>query len=206
MYKNLKLLCFTVLIAGCMDFTQDDLPRGLIAFASSKDGDAEIYTIYEDGSDLQQLTDNTDEDTQPAWSSDGTLLTFVSDRSGVTSIYTMNTDGSNQRQIKDIPGEYPVWSPDGTKLAFVSWKDNHLVDIFIMNSDGTNPVNITNTPDSLETKPSWIPGSDRLTFISTRDRGPVQNNNPSFDIFSMKFDGSDIQKIKTGGTDLSAIS
>ena len=38
-----------------------------IAFASDKDGDAEIYVMNLDGSGVTKLTDNTGFDARPAW-------------------------------------------------------------------------------------------------------------------------------------------
>ena len=38
-----------------------------IAFVSAKDGDMEIFTIKADGTDMQQITFNNDDDYDPAW-------------------------------------------------------------------------------------------------------------------------------------------
>jgi TolB protein len=48
--------------------------------------------------------------------------------------------------------ESPVWSPDGAKIAFVSARTGDS-EIFVMDADGGNPLNISNdvvednTPD-----------------------------------------------------------
>lgn len=39
-----------------------------LAFASTRDGDAEIYAVRKDGTDLRQLTNNDYADLEPAWS------------------------------------------------------------------------------------------------------------------------------------------
>ena len=38
----------------------------------------------------------------------------------------------------------PLWSPDGSKIAFTSQTKNESYNIFIMNSDGSNKINLTN--------------------------------------------------------------
>ena len=38
-----------------------------IAFVSGRDGDREIYVMDADGSNVRQLTVNTDDDGQPVW-------------------------------------------------------------------------------------------------------------------------------------------
>jgi len=49
-----------------------------------------------DGTNLQQLTDNDDFDSSPAWSPDGNRITFMSDRNGDYEIFVMDADGTNQ--------------------------------------------------------------------------------------------------------------
>jgi Tol biopolymer transport system component len=54
----------------------------------------------------------------------------------------------------------PAWSPDGKKLAFWTGTGNGEADgeIFTINTDGTNPTNLTNTPAPVvELRPDWGP-------------------------------------------------
>ena len=39
----------------------------------------------------------------------------------------------------------PNWSPDGQQIAFTSDRDGNW-EIYVMNADGTNPINLTNHP------------------------------------------------------------
>ena len=48
------------------------LTNGKIAFASSRDGNFEIYVMNDNGSGQTRLTNNAGEDLNPAWSPDGT--------------------------------------------------------------------------------------------------------------------------------------
>jgi Tol biopolymer transport system component len=84
-----------------------------IAFMSTGRGASnwEIWVMNSDGSNPQQLTENSNNDGLPAWSPDGQSIAFVSDRGGVWGIWVMNTDGSNQRKLIDMRG-----SPDGIVL------------------------------------------------------------------------------------------
>lgn len=70
-------------------------------------------------------------------------------------IRTANPDGSNVVTIAGSlpPVNEPVWSPDGTKIAFVASVVGQ--DIYVMNADGSNLLNLTNTNGINETNPSW---------------------------------------------------
>jgi len=72
-----------------------------VAFVSLQDGDDEIFVVNVDGSDLRQLTNNSDKDEMPAWSADGLQLVFSSNRDGDPEIYIMDVDGSDVRQLTD---------------------------------------------------------------------------------------------------------
>jgi Tol biopolymer transport system component len=70
-----------------------------LAFASGRDGNAEVYTINTDGSGLRRLTDSPEYDGDAVWSPDGRQLVFVSNRDGGYAVYLMNADGSEQRRL-----------------------------------------------------------------------------------------------------------
>ena len=57
----------------------------------------------------------------------------------------MDPNGSNVVRLTydSAQDAQPAWSPDGTKIAFVSDRDGN-ADIYVMNADGSGPVNITN--------------------------------------------------------------
>ena len=126
------------LVAGCVhsDAQPGSSPRGyarheLIAFASNRDGDLEIYTTTPDGSTRRQLTRNASrgrneaDDKAPAWSPDGRWLAFMSTRDhqgdGIDSeeIYVMRADGADERRLTRnlVPDLAPDWTAEG-KVAF----------------------------------------------------------------------------------------
>lgn len=76
-----------------------------IAFMSDRDGDWELYAVNADGSDLQQLTENSVHDGLPTWSPDGEAIAFVSDQGGRWAIWAISPDGSNRRKLFDIGGD-----------------------------------------------------------------------------------------------------
>ena len=142
-----------------------------IAFASQRDGNAEIYVMDADGGNLRRLTNNRHDDYSPSWSPDGKRIAFVSERDGhvidgrpTSEIYVMEADGSNQQRLTNNPfddGE-PSWSPDGKRIVFSSQRDGHFEnkfaithEIYVMEADGGNLQNLTNNPDA-DGGPAWL--------------------------------------------------
>ena len=70
------------------------------------------------------------------------------------TLFTANPDGSAQTGLTQFPPfapTEPAWSPDGSKIAFAD-----SLDIFVVNADGSSPVNLTNTMFSVqERNPAW---------------------------------------------------
>src|SRR5262249_17792051 len=90
-----------------------------IAFASTRDGNNNVYVMNADGSNQSRLTTNAADDWYPSWSPDGSKLAFTSNRDGNTETYVMNTDGSGQTRvtfngaIDGAPNWQPVADSDG---------------------------------------------------------------------------------------------
>ena len=130
------------LASGYSDNFPSWSPAGRIAFASSRDGNFEIYVMDSDGNNLQRLTDHEDSDMYPSWSPDGRIA-FASNRDGNFEIYVMDSDGNNLQRLTDhdTSDNVPSWSPDG-RIAFASNRDGNF-EIYVMDSDGNNLQRLT---------------------------------------------------------------
>ena len=69
--------------------------------------------------------------------------------------------------------ENPDWSPDGTKIAFSSDRDYN-GEIYIMDIDGSNQKNITNTSNFDESDPSWSPDGTKIAITSIGEEMKIQ--------------------------------
>lgn len=119
----------------------------------------EIFIVQIDGSGRRQLTRRTEKnnanDTNLAWSPDGTKLAFNRN----IAIYVINRDGRSltKRNLKQATGEWwgqiPAWSPDGTKMAIAAELQNDNPNrrrsaIFVTPTDSGTPV--IDNPERLE--------------------------------------------------------
>ena len=141
---------------------------GMIAFTSDRDGTYDIFTMYADGSNPQNITGSLGEDRYPDWSPDCSKIAFMTYRDGNWEIYTMNYDGTAQVNISSNPNSdaYPVWSPLGDKIAFASNRRNTAYwDVWIMNADGTSQIALTNN-NFHEFGPAWSPTGEQIAYHS----------------------------------------
>ncbi len=141
-------------------------------------------------------------------------IVFISQRDGhfrddipgipklpASEIYVMDADGGNLRRLTNDPGSdsAPSWSPDGKWIVFVSDRDGHVdangwptSEIYVMDADGGNPRNLTNSPER-DSSPSWSPDGKRIAFESDRDAGREDPHN--YEIYVMDADGNNPQNL-----------
>lgn len=126
---------------------------------------------------------------------------------GGAAICLANADGSNVQMLTAgdaFEEDEPTWSPDGARIAFRRWERTFGVpgwtiptDIWAMNADGSNQVNLTNDATS-QHEPSWSPvpvgGAYRIAFLEEE----IIDGLRSTWLASMRTDGSDRRNETTG--------
>ena len=159
---------------------------------SYRKGGTTTYHLYEiniDGSDLQQLTDGPDDDIEPIYTPDGSIV-FCSSRchrfvpcwkTQVATLYRCNADGSNVRMLSNnAEQENTPWMlPDG-RILYMRWEyvdRNQLLyhHLWSINPDGSGVMvyfgNQYPGYAMLDAKP--IPHTDRIvaSFSPGHGRG-----------------------------------
>jgi Tol biopolymer transport system component len=139
-------------------------------------GPADIYRVNPDGSEAQDLTSgNGFSEERPNVSADGQHVVFQSFRDEGWNIFAMNADGSNQVDLtntnfasEEVIDFEPTFSPDGTKIAFMRQSPiaGEEQDIWVVDANGANPVNLTHTAGVQETSPEFSPDGTKIVYVS----------------------------------------
>jgi TolB protein len=139
-----------------------------IAFVNQ--ADRAIMLINPDGTGLFNVTAGRGEDDSPVWSPDGNTLAFTTgsaDQPLESEVAVMSRDGAGRTLLTTHDGFdfSPDWSPDGSRLVFTR-SDARDSEVFVMNRDGGNQVNVSNRRGTFETAPDW--GGSAQTPLASR--------------------------------------
>ena len=171
----------------------------------------DIFSAKPDGSDLRQLTDTRGYDAEATISPDGKKIVFTSVRDGDLDIYTMNADGSDQTRLTYTLGYDggAFFSPDGKMICFRASRPKGeaeerkyrellgrdlvepvALEIYVMNSDGTNVQQVTDN-GAANFCPFFHPSGKKIIFASNQS-DPRRRN---FDLYLINLDGSGEERV-----------
>jgi serine/threonine protein kinase len=106
------------------------------------------------------------------------------------NIWVSKTTASSPPARKLVPSTRldtnPQFSPDGRRLAFRSERSGSS-QIWVANSDGSNPLQLTSLAEGNINAPRWSPDGKAIVFTA------AQNNNQ--DIYSVSVDGGSVHRL-----------
>lgn len=161
----------------------------------------EIFTVGVDGLDVERLTANNYSDTYPAWSPDSSRIAYLSWPGSTMDIYTMQVDGSRAALLYD----------SGDHDGDVDWVNGLIVftqnsRIWIMNSDGSGALRLTDPPRAGEKGDADLPFGDYDPRLSPDGKQVVferliDDANPqgNYDLYKIDVDGSDLTPLTDNG-------
>lgn len=182
---NIFVICISFLIlAGCGDDNPSESDNGTVPH----EGRWGIYALDLSSQDVALLYSNSNEITGINLSNSGTILAFC-----IKTQSEVDIDTTSEIHILEINGgvltrltenyyfdAYPSFSPDDEEIAFLT-KRNGTLDIYVMNSNGSNQELLYNSGGH-DADVNWG-SSGRIAF--TRD----------FQIWTMNYDGDDPQQV-----------
>ncbi len=161
---------------GDPSWSEDGLSLVFVRPAGSS---RQLFSVAIDGSQIDQLTNDTIDHAAPAWSSDGTRIAF----SGATGIgqadlYVFDISERSTTRVTAIEGSElaPAWTQDDTQLYFVHEEssgtsgnvlDTNTLDISRLPTGGTDAVVPQPCPETCSTLSFDSPRNSEMT-ISVR--------------------------------------
>jgi Tol biopolymer transport system component len=130
----------------------------------------------------------------PDWSNQKQLIAFHSNRVNRTpQIFLMNRDGSEPQMLVSLTGgaAFPSFSRTGNQLCFHGQGTQR--DIYIVNRDGTNLINLTAplpgdpAPSGANIRCDWAAKGNAIAFTSDRDGDQ--------DIYVIQADGTGLHQL-----------
>jgi TolB protein len=173
---------------------------GWLVFGRNGGGDAELWKIRADGSDLTQLTNNAVDDREPSWSPGGTRIAFTREGAGgTTSIMTMASGGGGELAVTPAGGfeQAPDWSPDGKRIAFNRFLPGEGNRVFTVAPNGAALKQRTfgGGPTGFnDVHPSWSPDGTRIAFA----RGGDQDDGLPFHIHTVTLASGKTTQVTSG--------
>lgn len=175
-----------------------------IAFCSNRTGTSElnstwqIWTMKHNGTQLRQVTNLSVNALFPDFSPAGDRIAFMAGQGPDVDIHVVDRRTGATTRLTTTPGfdGYPAWSPDGSRIAFISARpgisdtgapQSGVPQVWVMDADGTDPVQLTHDAAPKGQLPDWSPDGTRIAYQS------VGTGNG--DIYVIDADGSDRKQL-----------
>jgi TolB protein len=147
-----------------------------VVYASEVDGPDSPFLVAPDGTDRRLVIRREGRiGIEPTLSPDGEWIAFQDgpyDAEGLNAIFKVRVDGTGLQQLTSGHNDtQPNWSPRGDKIVFQRQRGGRLDeekpwDVYTIDVNGDNLVNVTRTAGRSETDVSWAPSGRFLVFSS----------------------------------------
>jgi Tol biopolymer transport system component len=155
-----------------------------------------LWRVPAAGGEPELLTLNVDWHSFPAIAPNGGRLAYAELKQQRWSVWRYEIPASPEQVTPptelafssegEFGGEY---SPDGQKIVFASYRSGS-DEIWVWDSDGRNPVQLTFLRGPRTGSPRWAPDGRFIAFDSWRDGHA--------DVYTISAEGGEVQKLTTG--------
>ena len=177
-------------------------------FDMNANGQWDIFVANSDGTNIRQITNDTDSDYEPTFSQDGSKVIFTSYRGDQGSVdfdvIVGNVDGTGLTDLtpnSKMGHRFAVFSPDGKWIAFagvdLTVASSPIWGIWIMSADGSSLRNILPSLDydRFSLPLTFSPDSTKIFFSGTTIDPRTS------DVYSINLDGSSLRNLTNTGKD-----
>ncbi len=116
--------------------------------------------------------------TDQAWSPDGKEIVITTNFTGRFNLWKVSANGGWPIQLLQSEDRQfnPFWSPDGKSIVFQQDVGGHEVyDLYIVPSNGGQPINLTNTPHVSEDNPRFSHDGSMLAYTVKPEDSSIIN-------------------------------
>jgi Tol biopolymer transport system component/DNA-binding winged helix-turn-helix (wHTH) protein len=160
LFKNTHLLT-TISDEVPLPFGADWTNDGKIVYSAIDSGNADIFTISEDGTQRTQLTSAPSAEIAPRLSADGRFLIFLSNRTGQMEVWRSDTNGTNTVQLtRSGHVREAAISPDGERVFYIAADPEKRAEtLWTVSIDGQHMARLT---DRATASPSISPDGETI--------------------------------------------
>ena len=180
-----------------------------IIFNSKRDEDEglRIYTMNADGSEQTRLTNEPYYEMYSSWSPDGQKIAFSAHRDFDLEVYVIDADGSNPVNLTNnapankAVGSAPLLQSELAlneipyRIVFESYRETERKEnweICLIDANGSNFVNLTNTPEIDEMYPHASSDGSQICFVAIEG---TDQESKSRNVYYMNIDGTSRVKV-----------
>ena len=140
--------------------------------------EGDLWVTDLNGSNRQNLTDgriNLNSCVPTSWSPDGRQIAYWGNSDQGYGVYAMGTNGGNEQIVEaGWPRDGRAsWSPDGRSIAYSEMRQldppfkRFGSDIFVVNANGSDSVNLTVNPAPMNISASWSPDGKKIAYVAS---------------------------------------
>ncbi len=171
----------------------------VVAFASDRTGNFDIWMIGIDGQQPIQVTDSPMDEVHPTWSPDGRTLAFsaLPRQGGQWELWIAPAMEHSSATFLGY-GVFPEWSPAGEMLLFQRARERgsrwySIWTIEILEGEPRYPTEVAASADFAMISPSWSRDGRRIAYTT------VATSVPQDPAFGVRFEASDIWTMDAEG-------
>lgn len=132
-----------------------------------------IYRVQIKGNQLIQINSDPHGGTDVTWSPDGHRILYSLINNDQSDLIISTIDGSNYYKLKYTEGyeASPRYSPDGKKIAYIYWQNDGDPTLWIMDSSGSSPKQLSNL--AILDRETWSPDGKKIAFTAKYQQGSL---------------------------------